>query len=152
NALSTLGERESGTQRLNEAVTAYHNALLEHTRERAPLQWAMTQNNLGNALRALRERESGTQSLNDAITAYHNALLEHTRARVPLQWAYVQHGLANTLDILAKRQNSAARMREAITCMREAATGYQLAGESYWLPIAETRITEMEGEVIKLQQ
>ena len=46
-ALQTLGQRESGTARLEEAVAAYREALKERTRERVPLQWAMTQNNLG---------------------------------------------------------------------------------------------------------
>ena len=45
-----LGERESGTARLEEAVAAYRAALEERTRERVPLRWAATQNNLGNAL------------------------------------------------------------------------------------------------------
>ena len=45
-----LGERESGTARLEEAVAAYRAALAEKTRDRVPLQWAMTQNNLGVAL------------------------------------------------------------------------------------------------------
>ena len=55
--LATLGERESGTARLEEAVAAYRAALEEWTRERVPLQWAMTQKNLGNALGARRARE-----------------------------------------------------------------------------------------------
>ena len=46
----TLGERESGTARLEEAVAAYRAALEERTRERVPLDWARTQMNLGNAL------------------------------------------------------------------------------------------------------
>jgi hypothetical protein len=46
----TLGERESGTARLEEAVTAYRDALAERTRARVPLDWVTTQNNLGNAL------------------------------------------------------------------------------------------------------
>ena len=50
NALWTLGEREDGTARLEEAVAAYRAALEVWTRERVPLDWAMTQNNLGNAL------------------------------------------------------------------------------------------------------
>ena len=49
-----LGERESGTARLEEAVAAYRAALEEWTRERVPLDWAMTQNNLGNALSSAR--------------------------------------------------------------------------------------------------
>ncbi len=55
-----LGERESGTARLDEAVAAYREALKEWTRERVPLDWATTQNNLGNALwsaRGARERD-----------------------------------------------------------------------------------------------
>jgi hypothetical protein len=39
-ALRTLGSQESGTARLEEAVTAYRAALEEMTRERVPLQWA----------------------------------------------------------------------------------------------------------------
>src|SRR5215469_9636583 len=58
-ALSTLGERESGTARLKEGVEAYRAALQERTRERVPLDWAGTQNNLGIALMRLGERESG---------------------------------------------------------------------------------------------
>jgi len=60
NALGTLGERESGTARLEEAVMAYRAALEEWTRDRVPLDWAMTQNNLGTALHTLGRRESGT--------------------------------------------------------------------------------------------
>jgi hypothetical protein len=36
-ALARLGERESETVRLEEAVTAYRDALLENKRERVPL-------------------------------------------------------------------------------------------------------------------
>ena len=35
-----------------------------------PLDWAMTQNNLGNALQRLGERESGTTRLEEAVNAY----------------------------------------------------------------------------------
>ena len=71
-----LGERESGTARLEEAVAAYRAALEERTRERVPLHWAMTQNNLGNALLTLGERESGTARLEEAVAAYRAALEE----------------------------------------------------------------------------
>ena len=41
----------------------------ESTRERAPLQWAMTQNNLGTVLAPLGERESGTARWKELMTA-----------------------------------------------------------------------------------
>ena len=90
-ALQTLGERESGTARLEEAVAAYRAALEERTRARVPLDWAGTQNNLGSALATLGERESGTARLEEAVAAYRAALEERTRARVPLEWAGTQH-------------------------------------------------------------
>jgi hypothetical protein len=58
----SLGERESGTARLEEAVKAYRATLEENTHEGVPLQWAMTQMNLGNALLRLGERESGARN------------------------------------------------------------------------------------------
>ena len=69
-ALQRLGERESGTARLEEAVAAYRAALDEMTRERVPLDWAGTQMNLGSAPAALGERESGTARLEEAVAAY----------------------------------------------------------------------------------
>jgi hypothetical protein len=48
-AMSTIGEQAGENQALEQAVAAYRAALAEGTREWAPLQWAMTQNNLGNA-------------------------------------------------------------------------------------------------------
>ena len=62
-ALFRLGERESGTARLEEAVFAYRAALQECTREREPPRWALAQANLGGALLTLGERESGTERL-----------------------------------------------------------------------------------------
>jgi hypothetical protein len=62
NALSTLGGRETGTARLEEAASAFRLALQELTRERVPLQWAEAQMNLGNALARLDEREAATAS------------------------------------------------------------------------------------------
>jgi exonuclease VII small subunit len=74
NALYTLGEQSGQNQPLEEAVTAYREALKERTRERVPLAWATTQNNLGNALRSLGERESGTKRLEAAVKAFQAAL------------------------------------------------------------------------------
>jgi tetratricopeptide (TPR) repeat protein len=47
NVLFTLGERESGTARLEQAVAAYRAALEERTRDRVPLDWAGTTYILG---------------------------------------------------------------------------------------------------------
>ena len=62
-ALATLGERERGTARLEQAVAAFTEALKEGTRERVPLDWATTPNNLGATLAILGERSVGQRVL-----------------------------------------------------------------------------------------
>ena len=114
NALWTLGERESGTARLEEAVAVYRAALQKLARARVPLDWATTQNNLGNALSTLGERESGTARLEEAVAAYRAALREWTRERVPLQWAATQNNLGNALRSLGERESGTARLEEAV--------------------------------------
>ena len=108
--LTTLGEREDGTDQLEQAVKAYRSALEERTRERVPLDWASTQNNLGNALARLGERESGTARLEDAVKAYRSALEELTRERVPLQWAETQNNLGAALQALGERESGTTRL------------------------------------------
>ena len=112
-ALKTLGEREGGTARLEEAVAGYRAALEEQMRERVPLNWAMTHNNLGNALATLGEHESGTARLEEAVGAYRSALQEWTRERAPLDWATTQSNLGKALRILGERESGAARLLEA---------------------------------------
>ena len=56
NALRFLGERESGTGRLEEAVKAYQAALEEYTRERVLLDWAAAYGNQGVAMILIADR------------------------------------------------------------------------------------------------
>jgi tetratricopeptide (TPR) repeat protein len=119
-ALRSLGDRESGTARLEQAVAAYHAALEERTRERVPLDWAGTQNNLGNELLALGARESGTLRLTEAVAAYRAVLEEYRRERVPLDWALTQNNLGTALLRLGERESGVARLKEAVVAFRAA--------------------------------
>ncbi|WP_425070758.1 hypothetical protein [Sagittula sp. S175] len=123
-ALWSLGARESGTTRLEEAVTAFRAALEEWTRDRVPLDWAMTQNNLGNALQSLGERQSGTLLLQEAVTAYRAAQTVRTRNRVPLEWAMTQNNLGTALQTLGERESGTARLEESVTAYRAALEEY----------------------------
>jgi tetratricopeptide (TPR) repeat protein len=96
--------RAFGSSSIEEAVAAYREALKERTRERVPLNWAATQNNLGTALGRLGERESGTARLDEAVEAFREALKEYTRDRVPLQWAEAQNNLERALKLLDGRK------------------------------------------------
>jgi len=45
---------------MEDAVAAHRAALEEYTRERAPLNWAATQNQLNKTLRLFSEKKGGT--------------------------------------------------------------------------------------------
>jgi tetratricopeptide (TPR) repeat protein len=119
-ALRALGARETETTRLEEAIAVLREALIECTRKRVPLDWAMTQNNLGSALRTLGEREIGITRLEEAVAAYRATLLEYTRERVPLEWATAQNNLGNALAALGEREPNTKRLEEAVAAYRNA--------------------------------
>ena len=85
-------------------MTAFRAALEERTRERVvPLQWAMTQNNLGNALSTLGGRESGTECLEQAVVAYRAALEEFAAEGMSWHRDRAQNNLNNVLQRLPER-------------------------------------------------
>jgi hypothetical protein len=133
-------------------VAAFRAALEEWTRDRVPLNWAITQNDLGNALETLGERESGTARLEEAVAAYRAALEERTRDRVPVDWAETQMNLGNVMAVFAERFRDPVRMEEAIVCMQGAAEVYQDGHVTYWLPQVERRIAVMDTELAKMRR
>ncbi|HYJ83378.1 MAG TPA: DUF4062 domain-containing protein, partial [Allosphingosinicella sp.] len=131
NTLQTLGERTGGPEGLrllDEAVTAYRDALTVRTRADMSAEWAMTHNNLGNALAAQGERTGdpvGLRLLDEAVTAYRKALTVRTRADMPAAWAMTQNNLGTTLQAQGARTGGSDGFRlldEAITAFRDALT------------------------------
>ncbi|MGK7874829.1 MAG: CHAT domain-containing protein [Xenococcaceae cyanobacterium] len=100
------------------ALAGYQIALTVYTRERFPVQWAMTQNNLGNAYgdRIAGERR---ENLELAIACYREALKERTREHFPVDWAMTQYnlGIAYGDRIAGERKEN---LELAIACYREA--------------------------------
>ena len=72
-ALQTLGERESGTGRLEEAVAAFKAALEERTREHVPLDWAHSKLRLAAALEVLAMRTKNATLMEQAIESAQSA-------------------------------------------------------------------------------
>ncbi|MEH2088832.1 MAG: hypothetical protein V7K61_19190, partial [Nostoc sp.] len=86
------------------AIAGYEIALTVYTRSAFPVDWAMTQNNLGNAY---GERIKGERAENIELTiaAYNQALSVYTRSAFPEQWATLQInlGVAYRNRILGER-------------------------------------------------
>jgi tetratricopeptide (TPR) repeat protein len=119
-ALYAQGDEFGDNQALLDAIRVYRSALDMATRERVPLDWARTQNNLGNALATLGKRESVTGTLTEAVAAYREALKEETRERVPLDWARTQMNLGTALKALGGRESGTGKLEEAVAAYREA--------------------------------
>ena len=134
-ALRSLGEREMGTAKLEEAVVAFREALKEWKRELVPDPWATTHNNLGNVLTSLGERERGTAKLEEAVVAFREALKEWTRDHRPRLWAAAQSNLGNALQALADRESGTAKANEAIVAYREALKEHTRARDRSWAKI-----------------
>ncbi|MFO0142470.1 MAG: tetratricopeptide repeat protein, partial [Aphanizomenon sp.] len=79
---------------LENAIAAYQQALEERTRTDFPVDWASTQNNLGNAY-SDRIRGDKADNLENAIAAYQQALEVRTRTDFPVDWAMTQNNLGN---------------------------------------------------------
>jgi tetratricopeptide (TPR) repeat protein len=114
------GDEFGDNTALAEAIDLFRRDLTLAPRSQRPLDWAMTQMNLGNALRILGERDSGTARLEEAVSAFREALQENTRARAPLQWAMTQMNLGSALFRLGERETGTARLEEAVAAFREA--------------------------------
>ena len=112
------GERRA----LLAAVERYNVVLAVWTRQRTPLQWAATQNNLGVALGALGGRGDDA-ALPQAVAAYRAALEERTRDRTPLDWAMTQNNLGAALQTLGERGDDAA-LPQAVAAYRAALEEY----------------------------
>ena len=115
-ALFALGSEAD----LNEAVSAYGKALKIRKRERVPLDWAATQNNLGNAFVGLSWYESGTAHLEAAVRAFGAALEVHKRDEVPLRWAMTKSNVGYALFCLGLRNKDPALLKKAVDTYSEA--------------------------------
>jgi tetratricopeptide (TPR) repeat protein len=157
-ALTTLGEREGGKEKLQQAIEAFREALKEFARERVPLFWARAENGLGLALTALGEHDGDAETLRKAVGAFEDALQELTRGRVPLAWAATKVNLANAFEALYRRESDTAMLHQAVKAYREALGEFTCeraplgcAGALVGLGGALTALGEKESSKISLR-
>lgn len=115
------GEAQGDNAALLRAIGIYlEKALTYAPRDDVPLEWAVTQNNLGIALRILGARESGTARLEEAVVAFRFALEAYSHAHRSEAWAQSQANLGTALSRLGERENGTAHLEEATAAYRAA--------------------------------
>ena len=102
NALSRLGERDSGTVKLEEALAAYREALKERTLERVPLQWAMSFGNQGVVLLLLAQRRGDVAMAETALSQINTAFETMRDGGDARQAAYYEERLPIARAIIAR--------------------------------------------------
>ena len=104
-----------------EALNAYTEVLKKYTREDVLLDWAMTQNNLGNALADQGKREGKPELLEQALIAFNEALRVFTpEDNTSFQWAVTQNNLGNALQTLGSRKRGQELLGQAVDAYTEA--------------------------------
>ena len=122
--------------------------MLECTRDRVPLDWAMTQNNLGNALRTLGERESGPHGCKRRSTAS-RGLAERTHERLPLERAMTQNNLGNALSTLGRRESGTERLREAVEAYHAALDVFKPAKVTHYTEMTQRNLARAETLLVE---
>jgi tetratricopeptide (TPR) repeat protein len=102
------------------AIKAYEEALKVYTRERYPMDYGKTQNNLGTAYRTLAEVEAKAENCKRAIEAYEEALKVYTRERYPMDYGKTQNNLGIAYQTLAEVEAKAENCRRAIEACEKA--------------------------------
>jgi hypothetical protein len=109
NALAALGERETGTARLEEAVAAFRAALEESTRERGEVDWAATYGSQGVALMLIADRNNDAAGAEAALTQIRTAYETlRSAGHVPLTKTFLAR-LAQAQAIRDRLASSAKR-------------------------------------------
>lgn len=118
NSQVMLGEQAGDRAVLAQAVATYQELLDARARREVPLDWAMTQNNLGNALWSLGKLEGDVARWEQAQAAYRAAQEEYPPAKYPLEWAMTQNNLGLVLESLGKREGSTETIAAAAAAYR----------------------------------
>lgn len=131
-ALCDHGRRFGGGG-LAGAAKLWRDNLSIVARDKHPMHWAVTQNNLGTAFSEQGERTDGpegAQLLRKAIDAYRSAQEVYNRSAFPENWANAQNNLAVALAAMGKRTDGSEGVRlldEAVAAYRAALTIRTLA-------------------------
>src|SRR5260370_32792123 len=102
-ALTDLGENTSSTYYLEQAVSAFDDAVKVLKSDRDPLPWALTKAGRGDALVGLGEQSAGVRHLKEAVDTYREALSVLSKDKTPKPWNDIQDSLRIALDDLHQR-------------------------------------------------
>ena len=129
NLILGIANRTSGVElkskdSLDASVGCFQRALNDWTRDRDPLEWAMTQRNLADALDQQFGLDWHDAPLHPAMTAYQNALAVYQARSDRLDAAHVHLGLASGYEIIGRYEPGRENLLKAVDNYRAALAGF----------------------------
>ena len=129
NLILGIANRTSGIElkskdSLDAAVACFQRTLNDWTRDRDPLEWAMTQRNLADALGQQFGLDWHAEPLHPAMVAYQNALAIYESRSDRLDAAHVHLGLASGYEIIGRYEPGRENLRKAVDHYRAALAGF----------------------------
>jgi len=116
----------SQTYQYRKMASLNEEVLSKLTERDFPVQWATTQNNLGNAYSDLPTGDRA-ENLKKAIACYEAALRVYTERDFPVQWATTNFNMALAYSLLIPLGTSNARQR-AIVCLKYSERAFRASG------------------------
>ena len=132
---------------LKKVLDLYLGALRFRTEKAAPLDYAMTQNNLGVAYGNLARYEQPVENLKAAIAAYGEALRFYTEKTAPLDYAMTQNNLGTAYRNLAGYEQAKTNLKLALEAWKEALRVY-----SGRLPEGHQNIENLKNAIASLKE
>ncbi|MEX0343940.1 MAG: caspase family protein [Rhizobiaceae bacterium] len=119
-ALTSLGRFAGDRDLLEDAITAYGEALEMVSRRKNPLDWAEATNNLAGVHVELANLEESAESLQTALKLYQQALKRRPRKLEPVLWGKTQNNIAVTHLQIAYREEGTRSLKRALKAFRQA--------------------------------
>ncbi|MDA3870367.1 MAG: tetratricopeptide repeat protein [Gammaproteobacteria bacterium] len=106
------------------ACNVLEATLTEEIRQQSPLDWAATQNSLGNILSALGQQQRNADLFNKAIACFNHALEVFGQEDSPLDWAATQSNLGSALQALGRQESDSKALKNSIDAYSAALLEY----------------------------
>lgn len=99
---------------------ALESTLTDELRNKEPLAWTETQNNLGNIVAALGQHQSNAELYEEALQCFNKALEEVDQEKSPLDWAATQFNLGTANQALGRLVNDKKPLKLAVDAYTKA--------------------------------
>ncbi len=118
--LAILGQRHQGTRYLEEAVSAFREAVALSGLDRYRVEWAKAQNGLGNALGLLGRRLADLGLLKESVKTFELLIGAIDERSDSQQWALAMSSLGTALQLIGRKEGDSSVLKRSSESYKQA--------------------------------